>query len=359
MRFIFILFILLPLSSFASEEEGYINVEGGKIWYKLIKAEIDQNLSPLIIIPGGPGASHNYLTDLLPLSINRDVIFYDQYACGKSIKASNNKYYSFKKNISDLRKLVKYLGIKRYILFGHSYGGAVATKYSLDNQNEITGLILASPLLNAKIWIEDTKALIELMDKRHSSILLSTKTNSNNHLEATNLFYKKHLCRDEPWPENLKNSMDNLNMEIYEFMWGRTQFLPNFELNNTSLKEQSLYPNIAKENSDSLPQNENSITGSLKDLDLLEELPELNVPVLLTGGKFDMMRPETARKIILPNLTKGTYVEFPKSSHNPHLEENIYYLIILEKFMKEMDKDQSNRDAILPDPYHNPLIFEQ
>lgn len=40
---------------------------------------------------------------------------------------------------------------------------------------------------------------------------------------------------------------------------------------------------------------ESSVTGTLKDLDITERLGEITVLVLLTGGEFDEVAPETVK----------------------------------------------------------------
>jgi len=61
--------------------EGYVNVEGGRIWYK-VTGEGDQ--LPLVLLHGGPGAPSWYLKPLEALGRERPLIFYDQLGCGRS-----------------------------------------------------------------------------------------------------------------------------------------------------------------------------------------------------------------------------------------------------------------------------------
>jgi len=63
-----------------TSQEGYIDVTGGKVWYKA--CGLDKSQTPLIILHGGPGASHYYLDCLEALACDRPVIFYDQLGCG-------------------------------------------------------------------------------------------------------------------------------------------------------------------------------------------------------------------------------------------------------------------------------------
>jgi len=60
--------------------------------------------------------------------------------------------------------------------------------------------------------------------------------------------------------------------------------------------------------------SEFTISGVLGDLDLTSRLPELSVPVLLTHGKYDTMRPSTV-KAIQDQIPISERVMFPHSGH--------------------------------------------
>jgi proline iminopeptidase len=65
-------------------EEGFVPTPPGKVWYRRVGGE-RARLAPLLLLHGGPGASHDYLENLEALaSPEREVVFYDQLGCGKS-----------------------------------------------------------------------------------------------------------------------------------------------------------------------------------------------------------------------------------------------------------------------------------
>jgi len=55
--------------------EGYIPVDGGRVWYQIVGSG---NAIPLLCLHGGPGFCHDYLETMADLSPERPVIFYDQ-----------------------------------------------------------------------------------------------------------------------------------------------------------------------------------------------------------------------------------------------------------------------------------------
>ena len=70
------------------DKSGYIKVPGGKVWYKISGKTGDR--PPLIVLHGGPGYPHNYLTPLAGTSDDRQIVFYDQLGCGKSKSREND-----------------------------------------------------------------------------------------------------------------------------------------------------------------------------------------------------------------------------------------------------------------------------
>ena len=53
-------------------DEGYIEVPGGKVWYRVVTPEGDRARAvPLLCLHGGPGFTHYYLEPLEALAEHR------------------------------------------------------------------------------------------------------------------------------------------------------------------------------------------------------------------------------------------------------------------------------------------------
>ena len=70
-------------------DEGYIEVPGGKVWYRAVGEQTDA--TPLLCLHGGPGFTHYYLEPLEALAEHRRVIFYDQLGCGRSDRPTTSR----------------------------------------------------------------------------------------------------------------------------------------------------------------------------------------------------------------------------------------------------------------------------
>src|SRR5437773_713409 len=78
--------------------EGYINVPGGRIWYKIVG---NGPGTPLLVLHGGPGVPSYYLKPLAALGEDRPVIFYDQLGAGHSDKPADTTLWRMDRFIKE------------------------------------------------------------------------------------------------------------------------------------------------------------------------------------------------------------------------------------------------------------------
>ena len=117
-----------------------MDANGVMIYYKMLGRG-----EPLLILHGGPGASHDYfLPYLLPLARHHKLIFIDERGSGKSQKLEDLPAYTVENMVEDVEAVRQGLGLGKISLLGHSYGGALAQAYALKYQGNLSHLILAS-----------------------------------------------------------------------------------------------------------------------------------------------------------------------------------------------------------------------
>lgn len=286
--------------------EQYIQVPGGKIWSIKYYTNLSAKKIPLVMIHGGPGISHGTLIILKQLAIHQPVIFYDQLGCGKSDHPDDNSLWKLPRFVKELQCLISQFNLEKIHLLGHSWGAALATEFALMNPSALLSLILSSPLLSTKKWVQDANQLrsslphdIQIILKKHEK---QHTTDSKEYEEATLFFYKKHICRLQPWPEELVYAFSHLNAAIYQTMWGKTEFY---------------------------------MTGNLKNFDRTNDLSKITCPTLITCGKYDEATPETMR-YCLSKLQNGSLEIFQKSSHTAMWEEEEKYRDVIQKFIDEV-----------------------
>ncbi|MEW6359361.1 MAG: alpha/beta fold hydrolase [Planctomycetota bacterium] len=103
--------------------------------------------TPLVLLHGGPGATHHYFhPHFSRAAAFARMIYYDQRGCGDS-EYKPGDGYSVEQAVDDLDRLRAALGIEKWVVLGHSYGGLLAQCYALKHPERLTGLVLvcASP----------------------------------------------------------------------------------------------------------------------------------------------------------------------------------------------------------------------
>src|SRR5882672_9141330 len=121
-------------------QEGLVDAHGVLIYYKTVGRG-----APLVIVHGGPGASHDYfLPYLLPLARRNRLIFIDERGSGRSEKLDDPAGYTVENMVEDLEAVRRELGLGKISLLGHSYGGVLAQAYAFKYQANLGHLLLCS-----------------------------------------------------------------------------------------------------------------------------------------------------------------------------------------------------------------------
>ncbi|MGH3158268.1 MAG: proline iminopeptidase-family hydrolase, partial [Streptosporangiaceae bacterium] len=137
-------------------DEGYIEVPGGRVWYRSVGA----GGTPLLCLHGGPGFTHYYLEPLEALADRRQVIFYDQLGCGRSDTPDDPTLWTVGRFVEELVQVRAALGLDRLHLFGNSWGGMLAMQYALDRRPALVSLILNGSPASMIRWVEDCDELL-------------------------------------------------------------------------------------------------------------------------------------------------------------------------------------------------------
>ncbi|MEM9009962.1 MAG: proline iminopeptidase-family hydrolase [Pseudomonadota bacterium] len=183
----------------------------------------------LIGLHGGPGAGAAYLRPMAKLADLCPVILYDQLGCGRSDIPDDPNLWTVERFCDELDAVIAAAGLDDAILYGHSWGGWLALDYVLTRPEKVAGLILASTSASVTSFVDGTKDLIEALPPEHrEAIKQHDATGAYDHpdyLAAMEVFYARHLCRADPWPADLLESVGNLETTpVYPAMNGPNEF---------------------------------------------------------------------------------------------------------------------------------------
>ena len=262
---------------------------------------------PLLCLHGGPGFPHDYLEELEGLADRRRVIFYDQLGCGRSDRPDDKSLWEVDRFVEEVAIVRDSLGLADLHLYGSSWGGMLAMQYVLDREPPLESLVLASSPASCPRWTEDcTELLADLPEgaletiRRHEA---HRYTGCLEYSAAILPFYKRHVCRLDPWPDGLERAFCGANQEMYEYMAGPSEF---------------------------------AIVGTLREWDVTDRLSEIDVPTLITCGEYDELRPSHAEDIQrrIPNAELEV---FSDASHVTMAEVPEAYRARLNEFFDRIE----------------------
>jgi proline iminopeptidase len=285
-------------------EEGYVDVPGGRVWYK----SLGEGGVPLLCLHGGPGFTHNYLEPLKALSGRRRVVFYDQLGCGKSDRPDDNSLWTIDRFVEEVATVRAALGLERTHLFGSSWGGMLAMQYVLDRKPDLVSLIMAGSPASMPRWARDCAEMLKAFPAEVQQSIRAHEaagtTACPEYGAAILPFYKRHVCRLEPWPAGLERSFAEAGYQVYNYMNGPSEF---------------------------------TITGTFKNWDILDRLGEIRVPTLITGGELDECHPDHLREI--HRRIPGSELRIIEgAAHLCFAEKPEEYMAVANEFMERVER---------------------
>ncbi|MGM0240822.1 proline iminopeptidase [Enterococcus sp. AZ103] len=289
--------------------EGYMPFKDYKTYYRVV-GEQGQGKTPLILLHGGPGSTHNYFEVLDEMAVDgRQLIMYDQLGCGKSAVPSNPSLWTKETWTEELIALREHLGLDEVHILGQSWGGMLAIIYVCDYQPKgIKSLILSSTLPSAKLWAQEQHRMIKFMSEEDQAAIAKAEATGNYddpaYLAANDRFMVRHAAAvpkvDSPEPLRREKVPGT---ESYITGWGPNEYSP---------------------------------TGTLHDYEYTDKLPNLMIPSLVTSGTNDLSTPLVA-KTMFDAIPNAKWELFAYSRHMPFVEEKPKYMAILEQWMRDND----------------------
>lgn len=281
-------------------QEGFIEVTGGKVWYGIVGKK---TATPLIVLHGGPGYPHDSLEPLGDLVDKRRVIFYDQLGCGNSGKSHKKALWTVDRFVNELREVIKTLGLEKYHILGHSWGAALAVSFALTKPNGLKSLILSDPYISTPQWEKDAKRLIKKLPSDMQKAFKKGIKDSGEYKKASKEYYYRYVNHLEKIPVAMQRASNKMNLDIYHYMWGDSEFIVN---------------------------------GTLKDFDPTIKIPNIEVPILLLCGRFDEATPE-AVKYFNGLFHNSHFKIFEDSAHTPFWNQRKEYIKTVQDFLQSVE----------------------
>jgi L-proline amide hydrolase len=293
--------------------EGTVPFREHQTWYR-VTGEFGDHV-PLVVLHGGPGATHDYLLRAAGLAdTGRAVVHYDQLGNGRSthLPDAPPEFWTVELFLAELDNLLAALGIAdRYALLGQSWGGMLAAEHAVRAPIGLKGLVIADSPASMTLWSAAAAALraelppeVDDTLRRHEA---AGTTDTDEYTDAVRVFYDRHLCR-VPWPPEVSATFDALDEDptVYRTMNGPSEF---------------------------------HVIGSLRDWTIVDRLSAISVPTLLISGRYDEATPETVQPFY-DNIPDVRWELFDESSHMPQVEETDRFIATVDGFLATIDQKE-------------------
>ncbi len=292
-----------------------VNTPAGefRVWVKRVGNNPDLRV---LLLHGGPGATHEYLEacdSFLPAA-GIEYYYYDQLGSGHSDQPDEPSLWETSRFVEEVEQVRVALGLdaSNFVLYGHSWGGILATEYALAHGEHLRGLVISNMMASVPDY--NTYAEQVLMPEMDQTALAEIKAlEASGDIENpryTELLNEQHYVHHvlrlpvEDWPDPAVRAFAHINPAIYVSMQGPSEL------------------GI-------------SADAKLVNWDRVADLPSITVPTLVIGARYDTMDP-AHMKMMAGRFPNGRYLYCPEGSHMAMYDDQQAYFAGLTDFLHSL-----------------------
>ena len=299
-------------------EEGYIPFAGYQTYYRVV-GECEPGRLPLLVIHGGPGASHYYLRplDIIAQKYGRAVVYYDQLSCGNSKTPPLPDKWGcsfFLEELSCVRSyLAEHYGWDRLHALGQSWGGMLAMMYAIGEpwhgfgHEGLASMTVSSSPADMDLWLSEAIRLRSYLPQQMREALEQADVDGDYERPevkaAAAEYYRRHVSLNPSEalrPEDV-TPPDPVGDQCYHFMQGMSEFV---------------------------------VTGALSHWSVVDQLGQIDVPTLVTSGAADECTPIIAKQIA-DGIPGARWELFKDGTHWVHGEQQEHFGAVVEGFLEQ------------------------
>jgi len=286
-----------------------------KVWTKRTGNNPDIKI---LILHGGPGASHQYLEcfDSFFPGEGFKYYYYDQLGSARSDQPGDSSLWQLDRFVEEVEQVRIALGLDstNFYLFGQSWGGILGIEYALKYQQNLKALVISNMVSSGPDYVKYAQEVLgpQLDPEAFSRIKSYEAARDYKNPEYLQLiekhYYPEHLLRmpmDE-WPEPVVRDFKQTNFELYTCMQGPSEF---------------------------------GMAGNprLKNWDRSGDLHKIHVPTLTMGAAYDTMDPEHM-EWMASQVQNGRYEHCLEGSHLAMYDAQEVYFEALIRFIKDIKR---------------------
>jgi proline iminopeptidase len=284
--------------------EGYVQADGVKIYVKSLGKG-----PALIVLHGGPGSDHHdFLPSLRPLAERNRLIFIDERGSGRSERPRDTKKYTLDYMVSDLRYVREALGLERFALMGHSFGGLLAQAYAIRYPRTLTRLILAGTAHSARILNADFRRIRAALSPRVRARVADYEKRGIFRPDGRYVRGYETLCARILAPYMYSRPPPPADPEPYVSGW-------------EVLREMWVR------------RSDFHVDGNLKGIDFTPQLRRLTVPTLVVLGDRDLVSVSSAKKLT-DALPDAQLAVIPHCGHMMYIDQTRRFNQLVTDFLE-------------------------
>lgn len=255
----------------------------------------------LLVLHGGPGASHDYLLpQLLDLSKTHELIFYDQRGGGRS-RTDDREPITWRTHVADLDAVVAEFGLEPESTVGYSWGGLLALLATIDRAERGVALperlVLIDPAPLTRQYRERFEA--EFARRQNGSEVQAMRAElSGSGLRESDPDAYKHRTFELSVAGYFADPRAARDLTLFRVM-GRVQ---------------------------------QSVWESLGDFDVVSQLQGIRVPALFLHGRQDPIPLESSERGAAAMGARLVVIE--GSGHVPYVEQPAALFAAIDEFLR-------------------------
>lgn len=295
---------------------AYINVCGRQIYYEEYG---DANAPALVYVHGGPGESClTYTYQAQKLGDSFHVISFDQYGVFRSEAISEGENPNVKFHVDMIEQMRIALGIKSWILLGHSFGGMLALVYAHTYADSTDAVIYDCPMWSA---LHTARAIAQ------TTLPYFQKNGMTGQAEIANEILDENINAKDAFKKALEIDMNNEELKRYCHFIETDRY-------NRYINEHIAEPNVSADCWGKYVRFQKTLFDS-EDFycDYLPYLSEIKKPQLLIVGEYDMTCGKYEQKWFSEKAANGKTEILHNSAHLSWFEQPEKYTELITGFV--------------------------
>jgi proline iminopeptidase len=284
-----------------------------KVWTKRIG---NNPRLRMLLLHGGPGATHEYLEacdSFLPAA-GVEYYYYDQLGSAWSDQPDEPSLWELDRFVDEVEQVRRALGLGKdnFVLYGQSWGGILAIEYALRHQEHLRALVISNMMADVPAYNRYAEeVLMPEMDQAKladiKAMEASGDTENPRYMELlVEQHYIHHVLRMpvEDWPNPVQRAFAAINPAIYVSMQGPSEL------------------GI-------------SADAKLAKWSRFDDLAGITVPTLVIGARYDTMDPAYMERMA-ERLPAGRHLHCPEGSHLAMYDDQQTYYAGLVDFLHSL-----------------------